>query len=179
MDSISQNCTGRNRTARRPSAGHIPTLAIALFILLTGHGAPVLAQSLNGTATVIDGDTLDVHGTRIRLHGIDAPESGQTCLDANEEPWRCGQKAALALADHIGRAPVLCEGQDHDRYGRIIAVCTLNGKDIGAWMVRKGWAMAYLRYSDDYARDEAMAHAVGRGIWQGTVTAPWVWRKTR
>jgi endonuclease YncB( thermonuclease family) len=63
---------------------------------------------VTGTASVIDGDTLEIHGQRIRLHGIDAPESGQTCEDAAGRHYRCGQKAALALSDKIGRSPVEC-----------------------------------------------------------------------
>jgi endonuclease YncB( thermonuclease family) len=48
----------------------------------------------------------EIHGQRIRLHGIDAPEGGQTCLDAAGRNWRCGQRAALALQDLIGRRTV-------------------------------------------------------------------------
>lgn len=78
---------------------------------------------------MFDGDTLDIHGQPIRLHGIDAPESRQTCL-ADGERWRCGQQAALALVDKI------------DRYGRIVAVCSVGGEDVGAfappWEWRRG-----------------------------------------
>jgi endonuclease YncB( thermonuclease family) len=76
---------------------------------------PVSALAeITGTASVIDGDTIDIHGQRIRLHGIDAPESRQTCV-ADGEVWRCGQQAALALFDFIGRSPVACQEQGEDR----------------------------------------------------------------
>ncbi len=69
-----------------------------------------------GIASVIDGDTLEIHGQRIRLHGIDAPESRQLCrLDG--KPWQCGKDAANALAEKIARRPVTCEDLDRDRHG--------------------------------------------------------------
>ncbi|WP_212770013.1 thermonuclease family protein [Thalassovita mangrovi] len=71
------------------------------------YGAPIAAQNLiSGTASVIDGDTIEIHGTRIRLHAIDAIESRQKCLLPNKSEWRCGADAANALANKIGRAPV-------------------------------------------------------------------------
>ncbi len=79
-----------------------------------------------GTASVIDGDTIGVHGQRIRLHGIDAPESRQLCrLDG--KPWPCGKDAANALADKIARRPVTCEDLGRDRYKRIIGRCDVAG----------------------------------------------------
>ncbi len=106
-------------------------LTIALCLLAT----PALAD-VAGVASVIDGDTIEVHGQRIRLHGIDAPESRQLCrLDG--KPWQCGKNAAKALADKIARRPVTCEDLGRDRYKRIIGRCTVAGEDIGSWMVQQ------------------------------------------
>ena len=128
-------------------------LAIALCLLAT----PALAD-VTGPARVIDGDTLEIQGQRIRLHGIDAPESRQLCyLDG--KPWQCGKDAANALADKIARQPVTCEDLGRDRYERIIARCTVAGEDIESWMVREGLALAYRRYSLDYVEEEADAKA--------------------
>jgi endonuclease YncB( thermonuclease family) len=90
-----------------------------------------------GVASVIDGDTIEIHGQRIRLHGIDAPEASQLC-DLDGKPWRCGQASASALADNIGRRTVMCEPRDRDRYGRLVAACSVGGASISAWMVREG-----------------------------------------
>ena len=86
--------------------------------------------------------TLEVHGQRIRLYGIDAPESSQLRVRPNGERWRCGQQASFALADQIGRAIVRCEPRDIDRYRRIVAVCFKGTEDLDRWMVANGWAVA-------------------------------------
>ncbi len=127
--------------------------AIALVPALIA--TPALAD-VAGIATVIDGDTLEIHGQRIRLHGIDAPERRQLCrLDG--KPWQCGKDAANALADKIARRPVTCADLGYDRYDRIIAKCAAAGEDIGSWMGQQGLALAYRRYALDYVDEEAGA----------------------
>ena len=132
--------------------------------------------TLSGSARVIDGDTLEVRGTRIRLHGIDAPESAQGCR-AGGRRWPCGREATRALAGRIGGRTVACEERDRDRYGRIVAVCRVGGDDVNAWMVAAGWAFAYRRYSRSYVAAETAAKGARRGVWRGDVVAPWEWRK--
>jgi endonuclease YncB( thermonuclease family) len=139
--------------------------------------AQVSGESLIGTASVIDGDTLEIHGERIRLAGIDAPESGQNCYYANGEPWRCGQAAALAVSDYIGRKTVQCESESLDRYGRHIATCYVDGSDINALIVASGLAVAYRKYSSLYIADENTAKASQIGMWSGEFIYPWDWRK--
>jgi hypothetical protein len=118
---------------------------IAILLLLASL-APAIAADLVGRASIIDGDTIEIHGRRVRLFGIDAPESRQLC-EVDGKPYRCGQQAALALADEIGQRTVWCEQREVDRYGRMVAVCSAGGEDLGRWMVRQGWALAYRRYS--------------------------------
>lgn len=149
-----------------------------LLALLLLPATAMPAQPLAGTASVTDGDTLEIHGQRIRLHGIDAPESGQLC-HRNGEPWRCGQTAALALSDFIGRRVVSCEPRDKDRYGRIVAVCSVGGTNINRWLVAEGHALAYRQYSMDYVRDETAAKTARKGVWNSTFDPPWEWRKGR
>jgi len=156
---------------RSPEAGSpLPTAAPRPLIPPLEGAAAVV-----GVASVIDGDTIEIHGQRIRLHGIDAPEASQLC-ELGGKPWRCGQASANALADYIGRRTVSCDPRDRDRYGRLVAACSVGGASISAWMVREGWAIAYRRYSQDFVADEAAARASRRGIWRSVFIVPWEWR---
>ena len=140
---------------------------------------PALAfAEITGTASVIDGDTIEIHGQRIQLFGIDAPESAQTCL-RDGQPWRCGQQAALALAEKIGQAPVRCEERDRDWQRRIVAVCFAQGTDLNRWLAANGLAMAYPYHSREYTDEEEAARASRFGIWRSKFVMPSVWRRRR
>lgn len=145
--------------------------------LLLASAQPTLAAEIAGRASVIDADTIEIHGQRIRLHGLDAPEGRQRCLMPDGSPWRCGQKGSLALSDYLGAATVTCQRVDTDRYGRMVARCSVRGVDVGQWLVSQGWAMAYKRYSKAYVTDEHSARMAKRGIWVGTFQPPWEWRR--
>lgn len=133
--------------------------------------------SLAGLARVIDGDTLDVAGVRVRLHGIDAPELSQTCQHANGATWACGQWSRDELAALVGKTEVTCRQRDVDRYGRVVAVCAAGGHDVNAAMVNAGAAKAYRKYAMDYAAIENQATRAGRGIWQGQYVDPADYRR--
>ncbi|MCA0044666.1 thermonuclease family protein [Celeribacter litoreus] len=150
---------------------------LSLFLALLGPGASNAAEEISGTASVIDGDTIDIHGSRIRLHAIDAIESRQRCYLPNGVAWRCGADAANALAEKVGRSPVSCLVNDVDRYGRYVAKCYLNGEDLNAWLVEKGWTVSYRRYGLDYVEHENRARSNKRGIWASEFEMPWDWRR--
>lgn len=136
-------------------------------------------KDIVGRASVIDGDTFEIHGQRVRVWGVDAPESAQLCHIAGK-PWRCGQQAALAVSDHIGQQTVACLERDRDRYGRIVAKCSVASQDIGVWLVSNGWALDYAQYSGgDYSSHQTSAATAKLGIWKGEFDKPWEWRRTK
>ncbi|GEP04774.1 thermonuclease family protein [Methylobacterium oxalidis] len=165
-----------------------PTLSFTLrttlvSLLLSGASlSPALAaeagggSTISGPATVIDGDTIELRGIRIRLYGIDAPEAAQTCEDSAGRSYRCGRAAAHALAGRIGSGTVTCEPHK-DASGRRAAVCRIGHEDLGAWMASHGHAVADRRQSTHYAGAESKAWATRRGIWAGTFEEPAEWRR--
>lgn len=126
---------------------------------------------------IIDGDMLRVGGTRIRLHGIDAPEIEQTCSDADGDEYHCGQRSTTALSNKIGGHIASCERKDVDRDGRIVAVCRVGDEDLNGWLVFEGHAVAYTRYSFKYVPNEIRTQMSERGIWSGKFMAPEDWRR--
>lgn len=153
-------------------------LALLAAVLLASPLAH--AGEITGRASVIDGDTLEIHGTRIRLNGVDAPESRQLCQDAAGADYRCGQAAALALDDYLAASrPARCVEVDRDRYKRMVADCyRADGASVAAWLVRQGHALDWPRYSKGrYADDQSAAKDAGAGMWQGEFVEPWEWRK--
>jgi endonuclease YncB( thermonuclease family) len=115
-------------------------VTLILSLLWPNHG---YAQEIVGRASAINGDTIEIHSQRVRLYGIDAPESSQHCKAENGKLWRCGQRAALYLSDYIGESNVSCQAKDKDRYGRTVAVCykgkqtSMPGwcKTAGQWLI--------------------------------------------
>jgi endonuclease YncB( thermonuclease family) len=156
------------------------TLAPLLFAAACLYAPPALADNLTGQASVIDGDTLDIHGQRIRVFEIDAPEPDQLCRDQHSDHYRCGQKASLELDDFIARRPVDCVEVDRDRYGRAVAVCTVAGVDLADRLVRKGLAVDWPKYSKGgYAEAQAAAQHDHLGLWGGSFSPPWTYRACR
>jgi endonuclease YncB( thermonuclease family) len=138
---------------------------------------PAPDGAIVGTASVIDADTLDIRSERIRLVGVDAPESGQKCKDANGALVRCGSTAANALDAWINRNPVTCISEGKDRYQRILGKCSVRGQSIQDWLVRNGHAIAYRAYSTEFVSAEIAAREAKAGIWAGAFVMPSDWRK--
>ena len=118
---------------------------------------PLIAHAgVTGKPRIIDGNTLEIGGQRILLHGIDAPEGKQTCLE-NGKRWRCGTNATFAMAQIIGGQWVVCQQRDRDRVDLMVAICRLagpEGPDVSRWMVSNGWALA-----DGYAETQGLLNA--------------------
>jgi endonuclease YncB( thermonuclease family) len=129
-------------------------------------------ETISGAVRVVDGDSLHVGDTEVRLFGVDAFEGRQVCVrDGN--PWRCGEAAANALRKLTTGATITCDQRDTDSYGRTVAVCTDGTVDLGAELARAGLALAYRQFSDDYVDEESEAKAARRGAWAGDFTDPW------
>ncbi len=151
-----------------------------LSAVLFAISGAAFADELIGQASVIDGDTIEIHGAHVRIFGIDAPESDQLCHDARSYPYRCGQKASNGLFEFIDRRPVECVEVDRDRYKRAVSVCTVGGTDIADWLVRNGLALDWPQYSKGgYAAAQAEAKREQRGMWAGNFKEPWNYRACR
>lgn len=129
-------------------------------------------RSHQGLAYVIDGDTIVLDGTKIRLEGIDAPEMRQTCV-ALGKPYQCGTEARANLRNLIGEAALTCLGSRLDKYGRFLSVCTVLTKNINREMVADGWAVSY----GSYLAEELAAKSAKRGVWRGAFERPQEWRQ--
>ncbi len=140
------------------------------------------AGPITGRASVVDGDTIELAGQKVRFNGIDAPENWQLCKDAGGRDYRCGQAAANALDTFLSASrPVMCEFVTRDRYRRFVGNCfRADGASVQSWLVRNGHALDWPRYSKGaYAADQALAEKAKAGMWQGDFIPPWEARAVR
>jgi endonuclease YncB( thermonuclease family) len=162
-------------------------MRVILFVAIALGGGVATAAELTGVPQIVDGDTLSLGGTTIRLERIDAPELDQVCLNATGDIWPCGTESRDRLAAYIADREVRCtlSGEEPTlrrtrgktpSLRKILATCYLGDEDLNGWMVQQGWAIPYLRRSFTYAPLEENARAQKRGLWQGAFIAPWNWR---
>ncbi len=153
-------------------------LRICSALVLLFLCSPVWA-GFGGVISVIDGDTLDVGGKRVRLHGIDAVESDQTCENAQGVAWACGAAVSREVRARYQGQQAVCEAVTVDAYGRIVAVCRVGGQDIGRQLVSDGLALAYRKYSRMYVEEEEHAARARRGLHAGRMMRPGQFRLER
>jgi endonuclease YncB( thermonuclease family) len=149
---------------------------IALSCLVWTICSLAQAADLSGVPRIVDGDRLAIGATKVRLEGIDAPETNQVCLNAKGVHWACGIDARDQLAAHIAGREINRTPHGTDVYRRTLATCYLAGEDLNGWLVQQGWALAYVKYSSAYRQVEEDARVNQRGLWQGAFIAPWDWR---
>jgi endonuclease YncB( thermonuclease family) len=141
---------------------------------------------------VIDGDTFEMirarcfaaklglgcPAQRLRLWGVDAFESKQTCRDALDVVWQCGAVATERLRELVHRADFSCHADPEfvDRHAREFSFCVTGGRDVGAILVDEGLAFAYGR-GVQYLSLEQAARAARRGAWAGSFVRPQYFRQ--
>ncbi len=154
-------------------------LGLVALLLLAGGAAS--AQDISGRAGAVQADQISIGGRRISLFGIDAPDLDQDReCSANRVRYGCGANAKRALETLVDLGPVSCVDSGEKNFiGIAYMTCTMAGQDLGAELVRQGWALAFLPQSDKYKDLEAEAKAAKRGLWQDGIsfTIPWVWRE--
>ena len=125
---------------------------------------------------IIDGDTIHLNNEKIRFTGIDTPELKQTCKK-NSEIIYCGIEARQLLIDKIGKDKVICVREGKDQYKRTLAECFVNDLSLSRFLVREGYAFAYIKYSKKFINDEDFARKNNIGMWSMKFEYPWDWRK--
>lgn len=159
----------------------------SLFRLFTAAllaAAPVALSAaaperIEGRVRVIDADTFDVGGRRVRLFGVDAPELAQTCRTRAGKAWACGQWSSDQMRRRFGGKRAQCRVMDVDRYDRLVARCVVDRQDVAEVLVREGWGFAYAAYSADYIDLEKRAAVDNRGLWAGQWQRPDAYRRAR
>lgn len=148
---------------------------LALGVLISAAAA----EDVRGTASVVDGDTLIIGPATVRLFGIDAPESGQSCQDGGGKNYRCGKSATDRLQELTAGKDVLCSGSERDQYGRLLGLCEAASVKLNALLVREGHAWAFVRYSTAFANEEREARAKKIGVFAAENEPPWGYRARR
>tara|TARA_B100001142_G_C14103223_1_gene566093 strand:- start:203 stop:682 length:480 start_codon:yes stop_codon:yes gene_type:complete len=151
-------------------------LIFKIFFLILLNCNILHAKTIIGEPKIIDGDTIHINKNKIRLHGIDAPETNQTCFFEKKE-WLCGKQSTIELKKIVGNQIIKCVVNDIDKYNRYIAVCYLGKINLNKIMVKNGWAIAYQYYSIDYIVEEKYAMENKLGIWKGEFESPYLYRK--
>ncbi|MDC3036483.1 thermonuclease family protein [Candidatus Pelagibacter sp.] len=125
---------------------------------------------------IIDGDTINLNGEKIRFSGIDTPEIKQKCTK-NNEVIMCGIEAKELLINKIKNNKINCVREGKDQYKRTLAECFVNDLSLSSYLVKSGYAFAYRKFSNKFIEDEDFARSNKLGMWSMNFEYPWDWRK--
>ena len=161
------------------------SICLVFFFLTYNDVKSEEFKVISGIAKVIDGDTIKINSDKIRFFGIDSPEQKQLCNKTYlsifaisfTKNYPCGKISTNKLKNFINNKLVTCKFSKIDRYKRLIAECFKDKTNVNAWMVRNGYAVAYLKYSKKFVSQENIAKKNKAGLWIGTFEMPWEWRK--
>ncbi|MFM7320492.1 MAG: thermonuclease family protein [Armatimonadota bacterium] len=151
----------------------VAALLASAVVLVAGARAEVVSGKV---VSVADGDTITVlapgnRQVKVRLDGIDAPESRQDY----------GQRAKQAASDLVFGKQVSVDIRTRDRYGRSVGVVRVGGTDVNTALVEGGWAWWYRQYAPGntvLSRAESSARAAKRGLWASSAPVPpWEFRR--
>jgi len=161
----------------------IPLLSVCVLVILTLGFVAHSGQAQSKISGVIDhftdGDSFIIHGQKVRLWGIDAPEYYQSCLDAAGQEYQCGRQARQFFENLAVSRSVSCNIMPAaKRESRIVAKCFLDGADLAGEIVKAGHAIDYTYFSDGFYKSaERAAKLAKSGLWQGDFIEPYQWRK--
>ena len=147
-------------------------LLALIIVLLTS--LPTHAD-VTGKAKVLNGDTLQLGETVIRLSKIDAPELLQNCRTRKGRVQKCGRMAAQSLLRIVQMQDLICTEEGKSDDGFVTATCTLGPFNVNEQMVADGWAIA-MEGDGNYIRAQNFAKARNEGMWRSTFILPWEWR---
>ncbi len=165
----------KNTSGKAMNSRIVGFLGLALGALVL----PAAAEEISGRARVMDSNTIEIDGRRVRLAGVDAPDLAQTCPTKKGEDYACGRISAQTLVALVKDGPLTCVGDKTDAAGRLLARCAIRGFDVGEQYVMTGRAFADPETGADYRRAEATAEKLREGMWRGPFQKPWDWRKSR
>lgn len=151
-----------------------PAVAVLMGLL---YVFPAAAEEITGKARAVDGDTMRVGQTVVRLYGVDAPEMAQTCTTGKGREQKCGDLARQMLNTLTKNIDVKCRGENRDPDGTLQALCFAGPFDINEQMIASGWALPVIDEVPGYKRAETFARARREGMWRGTFIPAWQWRR--
>jgi endonuclease YncB( thermonuclease family) len=141
-----------------------------------GDFNPMNYPAVYGVANVINGDTINLGNRYVKLYGVVAPISNQTCADSRGRSYACGQESARWLKRWISGQEIECRVLHQDSRGNIVGVCMIGQYDIAAALVNAGWAVANTKTTNIYVPYQQQAQENLRGLWQGQFYMPWDWK---